>query len=106
MQASPDQHIARGRAEPLEHALHGNRNDPGPWHEVNPRVYFPPPVKIALIRHMMDDPQGGARLIAWLARDLRELGEDVTLYCYGFDQERCFPDVLADVPVRCVRRVR
>jgi glycosyltransferase involved in cell wall biosynthesis len=55
---------------------------------------------------MMDDPQGGARLIAWLARDLRELGEDVTLYCYGFDQERCFPDVLADVPVRCVRRVR
>jgi len=62
-------------------------------------------VKIALIRHLMDDPQGGARLIAWLARDLRELGEDVTLYCYAYDQDRCFPDVLADVPVRFVRRV-
>lgn len=63
------------------------------------------PVKIALIRHLMDDPQGGARLIAWLARDLRELGEDVTLYCYAYDPERCFPDVLAGVPVRCVQRL-
>ena len=53
----------------------------------------------------MDDPQGGARLIAWLARDLHEMGEDVTLYCYAYDQERCFPDVLAHVPVRCVHRL-
>jgi glycosyltransferase involved in cell wall biosynthesis len=62
-------------------------------------------VKIALIRHMMDDAQGGARLVAWLARDLREMGEDVTLYCYGYDEARCFPDVLADVPVRYVHRL-
>jgi glycosyltransferase involved in cell wall biosynthesis len=62
-------------------------------------------VKIALVRHMMDDPQGGARLVAWLARDLCEMGEDVTLYCYGYDQARCFPDVLANVPVKCVRRL-
>jgi glycosyltransferase involved in cell wall biosynthesis len=68
-------------------------------------AYIPRSVKIALIRHLMDDPQGGARLIAWLARDLREMGEDVTLYCYAYDQQRCFPDVLADVPVRCVRRL-
>lgn len=68
-------------------------------------TYIQPLVKIALIRHLMDDPQGGARLIAWLARDLCELGEDVTLYCYGYDQERCFPSVLDHVPVRCVRRL-
>ena len=54
---------------------------------------------------MMDEPQGGARLVALLARDLHALGEDVTLYCYGYDQARCFPDVLADVSVRCVRRL-
>ena len=54
---------------------------------------------------MMDDPQGGARLVALLARDLQAMGEDVTLYCYGYDQARCFPDVLADVPVRCLRRL-
>jgi glycosyltransferase involved in cell wall biosynthesis len=60
-------------------------------------------VKIALVRHMMDEPQGGARLIALLARDLRELGEDVTLYCYGFDRERCFPELLDGVPVCSVR---
>lgn len=68
-------------------------------------AYIPRSVKIALIRHLMDDPQGGARLIAWLARDLREMGEDVTLYCYAYDRARCFPDVLADVPVRCVERL-
>jgi 1,4-alpha-glucan branching enzyme len=62
-------------------------------------------VKIALVRHMMDDPQGGARLVAWLARDLLEMGEDVTLYCYRYDRARCFPDILARVPVRCVCRV-
>src|SRR2546430_15224649 len=44
-------------------------------------------MRIALIRHLMDDPQGGARLVALLARDLQELGEEVTLYCYGYDQE-------------------
>jgi len=54
---------------------------------------------------MMDEPQGGARLAALLARDLCEMGQDVTLYCYGYDQARCFPDLLADVPVRCVRRL-
>src|SRR2546429_2319833 len=54
---------------------------------------------------MMDDPQGGARLVAWLARDLHDMGEDVTLYCYGYDEARCFPDVLSGVPVRCVRRL-
>jgi len=53
----------------------------------------------------MDEPQGGARLAALLARDLCEMGQDVTLYCYGYDQARCFPDLLADVPVRCVRRL-
>ncbi len=62
-------------------------------------------MKIALIRHMMDDPQGGARLVALLARDLQEMGEEVTLYCYGYDQAGCFADVLAEVPVRCVRRL-
>jgi glycosyltransferase involved in cell wall biosynthesis len=62
-------------------------------------------VKIALVRHMMDEPQGGARLIALLARDLYELGEDVTLYCYRYDRERCFPELLRDVGVRCVRDV-
>lgn len=53
----------------------------------------------------MDDPQGGARLIALLARDLREMGEQVTLYCYRHDPERCFPEVLKGVPVKCVERV-
>ena len=62
-------------------------------------------MKIALIRHMMDDPQGGARLVALLARDLHEMGEEVTLYCYGYDQAGCFADVLAEVPVKCVRRL-
>jgi len=57
-----------------------------------------------LIRHLMDDPQGGARLVALLARDLQELGEEVTLYCYGYDQARCFPELLAGVAVKCVRR--
>src|SRR2546429_6800365 len=61
-------------------------------------------MRIALIRHLMDDPQGGARLVALLARDLQELGEEVTLYCYGYDQARCFPELLAGVAVKCVRR--
>lgn len=60
-------------------------------------------MKVALVRHMLDEPQGGARLIALLARDLRELGEEVKLYCYGYDRERCFPDLLRDLDVRYVR---
>jgi len=53
----------------------------------------------------MDEPQGGARLVALLARDLRELGEDATLYCHSYDRTRCFPDILAGVPVRAVENV-
>ncbi len=53
----------------------------------------------------MDDPQGGARLIALLARDLQAMGEQVTLYCYRYDPDRCFPEVLKGVPVKCVERV-
>ena len=62
-------------------------------------------MKIGLIRHEMDEPQGGARQIALLARDLQELGEDVTLYCYSYDRERCFADILAGVPVLAVENV-
>src|SRR5256884_9377873 len=62
-------------------------------------------MRIALIRHLMDDPQGGARLVALLARDLQELGEEVTLYCYGYDQARCFPELLAGVGVKGGRRL-
>lgn len=53
----------------------------------------------------MDSPQGGARLIALLARDLQEMGEEVTLYCYKYDPERCFPEVLKGVTLKCVERV-
>lgn len=61
-------------------------------------------MKIGLIRHAMDEPQGGARQVALLARDLRELGEDVTIYCYRHDATRCFPDTLANVSIWAVER--
>src|ERR1051325_3180574 len=62
-------------------------------------------MKIGLVRHLMDEPQGGARLIALLARDLRQLGDEVTVYCYAHDRERCFPELLGDIRVRSVRTV-
>jgi glycosyltransferase involved in cell wall biosynthesis len=33
------------------------------------------------------------------------MGQDVTLYCYAYDRDRCFPDILAGVPVRSVREI-
>jgi len=62
-------------------------------------------MRIALIRHLMDGPEGGARLIALLARDLQAMGEQVTLYCYRYDAERCFPEVLKEVPIRCIEHI-
>ncbi len=62
-------------------------------------------MKIGLVRHNMDDPQGGARQVALLARDLQQLGADVTVYCYRYDKQRCFPDILAGVRVRAARQV-
>jgi len=50
----------------------------------------------------MDEPQGGARLLALLARDLQEEGQDVTVYCYKYDRAGCFPDLLANIAVRSV----
>ncbi len=60
-------------------------------------------MKIGLIRHAMDSPQGGARQVALLARDLCHLGEDVTLYCHTYEKDACFPEVLEGVPVKAVR---
>src|SRR2546430_16431026 len=48
-------------------------------------------MRIALIRHLMDDPQGGARLVALLAPDLQELGGGGTLYCFGYAPAGWFP---------------
>jgi glycosyltransferase involved in cell wall biosynthesis len=53
----------------------------------------------------MDEPQGGARQVALLARDLKDLGEDVTVYCYRHDPERCFPETLRGVTVAAVETI-
>src|SRR5437870_11796231 len=53
----------------------------------------------ALIPHLVDDRQRGARLVALRARDLQALGEEGTPYCWGYDEAGACPRLLGGLAV-------
>jgi D-inositol-3-phosphate glycosyltransferase len=62
-------------------------------------------VRIALLIPELTRQGGGERQCLYLAKELQELGQEVTIYTAVFDSDNCYPNLTRDLRIRTTGRI-
>src|SRR3989338_3305982 len=57
---------------------------------------------IAIIVRRLTNFGGVQRQALSLAHELKKMGHDIRLYTFAYDRERCYPELVGDIPVRAL----